>query len=89
MKRPFGSEVSLTYTSGEQPDPGDALVTQTGRAYIVLSIQIPKTRRGSETTSRIKAIVVEANTLAQNVKQLPIVWTPRSKKRHLPPRRTL
>jgi hypothetical protein len=68
--------VSITYDAGVlEPEPGDALVTGTGRTYLVISAR--RQMRGKHARRfRLRCVVADGDPPA-GVRVLPLRWNSR------------
>jgi len=80
LKAPAGSLVSLYYDSPREIAIGDALMTRSGRVYLIAELR-RQTRGGHIGRWHIKAIVSE--TIPAGTTTHPIYWYKRNKKRRL------
>jgi hypothetical protein len=83
MAAPFGADVGpFSYDHDEQPPPevGEALVSATGRAYLLTDVR--PVRRGERAGRRVmvRAVVVRYADLPPTTRAHAIVWYPRSPK---------
>lgn len=79
MKAPDGAVVGIYYDSPRDVVEGDALVTPTGRAYVVVSLR-RQTRGKHVGRWHLRCLVAPAEQLADDVVRHPIRWYRRERR---------
>jgi hypothetical protein len=83
VQAPEGREVGLTYDTSAEVWPGDALVTGTGRVYLVTDARQVRQRSApaGQRRWRLRALVTRLEHLPDDTVILPLHWYRRARRR--------
>jgi hypothetical protein len=78
-RAPAGAEVSLYVDSIASVEPGDAIVTGTGRAYMVTAVRV-QARGKHRGRQHLRAIVSDVADIGPGIRRHKIYWYRRKKR---------